>query len=314
MSAKQDITLHIYKNTAGLKHDTGAGHPESIARLQAILSIFDESPYNELTLIEAPEAETKWVRYAHDQNYIMNLQDSIPDRGLINIDNDTVVCPQSYIAAITAVGGACQAVQDIHHGKCSRAFCATRPPGHHAEPAHSMGFCLFNNIFIAARYAQELYGYDKIAIIDFDVHHGNGTQTMSMRAENIFYISSHQAPFYPGTGRPQDNIDGKLLNIELEAGSGTHEFRKAYEQEVFPALHNFAPDFIFISAGFDAHKDDPLAQINLAEDDYTWVTEHLCKIADEHCEGKILSILEGGYNLDALKSSCAAHIAALMQK
>ncbi len=313
MSAKQDITLHIYKNSSGLKHDTGAGHPECIARQDAVLSIFKQEPYSALKVIEAEEAETKWVAYAHDRNYIMDLQEAIPDSGLINLDSDTVVSPYSYIAAITGAGAACQAVQDIHDGHCDRAFCATRPPGHHAEPERAMGFCLFNNIFIAARYAQQQCGYKKIAIIDFDVHHGNGTDAMARRAENILYISSHQAPFYPGTGNPAHDAAGKTLNIELAAGNGSETFRKIYEDTVFPALHNFAPDFVMISAGFDAHKDDPLAQINLTEDDFSWVTDQLCEIAKKYCGGKVLSVLEGGYNLDALKSSCAAHLNALQK-
>ena len=286
--------LQIYTHPSAFAHDTGTGHPESIARIGAVMSVFKDAPYNKTPVIQAREATTAELTRAHPLAYIQKLQDSLPfDDDITYLDGDTVLCAASLDAATHAAGAVCQAVDDIAANKTQRAFCAMRPPGHHAMPEQAMGFCFYNNIFIGARHAQDAHNIAKIAIIDFDVHHGNGTDYMTRKAENILYISSHQSPLFPNTGYAKDNIDGKILNID------------------FPTLESFAPDLLMISAGFDAHKNDPLGGMNLTDDDFEWATRELAKIASKHCNGKIISVLEGGYNLAALKSATAAHLNAL---
>jgi acetoin utilization deacetylase AcuC-like enzyme len=300
------MALNIYTHPSGLLHDTGPSHPERQARLTSALAALSDFP-----TIEAREAELEEIYLAHSADYVMNVQASMPEDGYSALDGDTVISPHSWEAAIHAAGAVCQAVDDVLSERCTRAFCAVRPPGHHAMPDHAMGFCVFNNIFIGARHAQEKHGIDKIAIVDFDVHHGNGTDAMVRKSENIFFASSHQYPFYPGTGAPEMDIAGKTLNVPLSDGSGSEEFRNAYTEIIFPALEKFKPSLLMISAGFDAHKDDPLANISLTEDDFEWVTKGLCNIADKFCGGKIIATLEGGYNLEALHSSIEAHIQSM---
>ncbi len=292
-------SLAIYTHKSGLRHDTGPGHPESPDRLQALLDLFVGENW---PTIPAREAELDWIARCHPMTYIDGIQEAMPDRGLAYLDNDTVASPGTWDAALRAAGAVCQAVEDIIAGKTQRAFCAVRPPGHHAEPSRAMGFCLFNNIFIGALHAQSL-GLKKIAIVDFDVHHGNGSDAMARLHDNIFYISSHQWPLFPGTGGLNDQIPRRVMNIPLPGGTGSAGFRAAYTTQVFPALHDFSPDLLMISAGFDAHRDDPLAQMNLTEDDFSWVTTELCAI-----QTRIVSVLEGGYNLPALKAGVKAHI------
>lgn len=292
----------IYTHPSGLRHDTGPGHPECPARLRVLLDLFDDL---NIPAITAPEADLAWIARAHPMRYIDALMDAMPDKNLTRIDADTVASPGTWDAAIHAAGAACQAVTDVINGKTQRAFCATRPPGHHAEPSRSMGFCLFNNVFIGALHAQA-QGAEKIAIVDFDVHHGNGSDAMVRLHENIFYISTHQWPLYPGTGGPDDQIPGRLLNIPLPAGTDGAEFRRVYHDRVFPALGDFKPDLLMISAGFDAHRDDPLAQMALVEDDFEWLTRALCGI-----QPRVVSVLEGGYHLPALGTSVAAHLRGL---
>lgn len=305
------VKTKIYTNRSGLRHDTGPGHPESVARLEAVRSLFSEEPFSALPVIEAHPAEEDWVALAHDRRYIRMIEDMVPDHGFINIQDETILCPWSLEAAWDAAGAICQATEDVMTGECARAFCAVRPPGHHAMPDRTMGFCVFNNIFIGARYAQEKHGVKRIAIVDFDVHHGNATDFTARRADGIFFISSHQFPLWPGTGDPQYDEPGKTLNIPLPPGSGSALFRQEYESKVFPAIDAFAPELIMISAGFDAHKDDPLAALELEDDDFYWVTEKLCALSEKHCARKIIAALEGGYNLNALKTGVAAHLRAL---
>ena len=302
------LTLYIPRE--GLEHQTGTGHPECPERLEAILSLLEKAPYIALPRVNPDEASLKFIRRAHDERYIERLEEAIPDRGQAYLDNDTVISPGSWTAALTAAGGVCQAVDDIINTKTTRAFCAARPPGHHAFPDHAEGFCLFNNIFVGALHAQAK-GLRKIAIVDFDVHHGNGSDAMARIHENVFYASTHQWPLYPGTGLPEDNIPGRIMNVPMSAGDGSIRFREIYEHQILPAVRSFCPDLLMISAGFDAHKDDPLAQINLETSDFGWITAELVKIAHECCGGKIVSVLEGGYNLAALSNSAAAHLNAL---
>ncbi len=302
----------IYTHESGLAHDTGFSHPERAERLATLQKMFSEPPFSELEIKNAPKASEEQLLLAHPLHYIQHIQNSIPEKGHAECDADTILCPKSWEAALHAAGAVCQAVDDIAADQTARAFCAMRPPGHHAEPGLSMGFCLFNNIFIGARHAQESGAFKKIAIVDFDVHHGNGTDVMTRNHDSsIFFISTHQYPLWPMTGLEEDN-DESVMNFALPPNSGSDFFRTLYKNKVFPALDRFAPDLLMISAGFDAHKLDPLAQINLETEDYGWVTEELAKIADRHAGGRIVSVLEGGYSLEALKDSAAAHIKALM--
>lgn len=307
--------LRLYTDRCAVAHATGDGHPECPARINVIWdAIAEDDTLAALPRFAPREAGATEITRAHDLAYVHRVQDSIPDDGLFNIeqDNETHLCPNSLEAIMCSAGAACQAVEDVAKRETRRAFCAMRPPGHHALPNKAMGFCVFNNIFIGARHAQEFCGLKRIAIVDFDVHHGNGTEEMTRNAEDILFISSQQMPLWPGTGDPQYNIDGKILNIPLSAGCETDDFRKAYQTQAFPALHNFKPDLLMISAGFDAHKDDPIGGLALIEEDFAWVTRELCTIAEQYCDGKIVSVLEGGYNLKALGRSTAAHLRALL--
>ena len=302
----------VYADKIALLHDTGHSHPERADRMRVILELLDEKPFSDLPRGKITPADEHKLLLAHTLQYVEYIRDAVPERGHVQLDGgDTIISARSWDAAINAVGAGCSAIDDIAAGKTLRAFCAGRPPGHHAEPAISMGFCLFNTIFIAARYAQEKYGFKKIAIVDFDVHHGNGTDTMTRQHDgSILYVSTHQFPLFPMSGFEEDNEES-VLNYTLLAYSSSKEFRALYEDRVFPAVNDFAPDLLLISAGFDAHKDDPYASLELEVEDFEWVTQKLSVIADTHCGGKILSVLEGGYNLDALKASVAAHLATL---
>lgn len=301
----------IYTDAAGLSHDTGTDHPECVERLRVIQDLLAQPPYASLPRGTITPASEDRLLLAHPYHYVETIRKAMPDHGQVRLDGDTVVSPGSWEAALHAAGAVCTAVDDVAAGKTSRAFCAVRPPGHHAEPSASMGFCLFNNIFIGARHAQDAHGIEKIAIVDFDVHHGNGTDAMTRRHDgSILFISSHQYPLWPMTGLEEDN-DESVMNFRLAPNSGSEQFRSLYNQKIFPALTRFTPDLILISAGFDAHKDDPLAQINLETEDFGWVTAQLCAIADKCAAGRVISVLEGGYNLDALRASVAAHLDAM---
>lgn len=301
----------LYTHESSVRHDTGLSHPESMDRIKTLLELFEAEPFSSIEQRPVTGATEEQILLAHPYHYLEHIRASLPDHGHHQIDSDTVISSGSWDAALHAAGAVCSAVDDIAAGQTDRAFCAIRPPGHHAEPAASMGFCLFNNIFIGARHAQVTHGFPKVAIVDFDVHHGNGTDTMTRNHDgSIFFISTHQYPLWPMTGLEEDN-DECVMNLTLPPESGSENFRTIYEKKVFPALEKFAPDLLMVSAGFDAHKDDPLAQINLVEEDFEWVTSKLVKIADKFAQGRIVSVLEGGYNLDALKASVAAHLRAL---
>ncbi len=299
-------TLSLYTHPDCLRHDTGPGHPERPARLQALLDLFDEPAFKHLPRHEAREATRAQILRAHDPRYIDALEDAIPDGPPVLIDGDTVLSRDSFRAALLAAGAACQAVDDIMSGKTRRAFCAVRPPGHHAGSANAEGFCLFNNVMIGALHAWSAHGAARVAILDFDVHHGNGTEAMTRLHEGIFYASTHEWPLYPGTGDPARNIPGRIVNATLAAGDGSEAFRNAWSKNILPALDDYKPELVMISAGFDAHRDDPLAHINLTEDDFYWITGQIAS------RGPIVSVLEGGYDLDALRGSARAHLQALL--
>ena len=252
----------------------------------------------------------------HPAEYVDDLKDARAQAAGhgVRLDPDTVMSPGSWEAAVRAVGAGVAAVDAVMTGKAHNAFCAVRPPGHHAEARRAMGFCLFNSIAIAAKHARKAHGAERVAVIDFDVHHGNGTQDIFWADENLFYGSTHQMPLYPGTGALAETGVGNIWNAPLRPGDSGERFRDAFESRILPALHNFAPDLVMISAGFDAHKDDPLANLQLVEDDFSWATKALCDIAHSHAKGRVVSMLEGGYNLNALARSVGVHVKTLMER
>jgi acetoin utilization deacetylase AcuC-like enzyme len=302
----------LFTHPACLSHETGPGHPERPARLQAILDALDAPEFAGLLRREAPLASTEDLLLAHPPDHVEATLGAIPADGLHMLDGDTLVSPGSREAALRAAGAVVAAVDAVVGGDAANAFCAVRPPGHHAEPDRAMGFCLFNNVVVGARRAQRRHGLGRIAIVDFDVHHGNGTETQAMADKSLFYASTHQSPLYPGTGMANDPRHPNVVNAPLPPRAGSDEFRGAMHDQVLPALRSFRPDLVIVSAGFDAHRDDPLAELRLTEADYVWATEELLSVAREFASGRLVSALEGGYNLTALARSAAAHVKALM--
>jgi acetoin utilization deacetylase AcuC-like enzyme len=296
-----------------LEHEALPGHPERPDRLRAIEQALAAPGFAGLDRRGAPMADFETLVTAHDEDYVAMIRDAIPADGFVRIDADTALSPKSFIAASHAAGAVCLAVDEVMRGAAANAFCAVRPPGHHAEGDRAMGFCLFNNAVIAARHAQRVHGAARVAIVDWDVHHGNGTQAIVYDDPSIFYASTHQMPLYPGSGDPSETGVGNILNVPLSPGSGSDEFEIAINDAVIPAVRTFRPDLIIISAGFDAHWRDPLAAINLREDDFAAATNALMEIADRHCGGRVVSTLEGGYDLEGLSASTAAHVDALMK-
>ncbi|MGB4946495.1 MAG: histone deacetylase family protein [Candidatus Competibacter denitrificans] len=307
------MTTLLYTHAACLEHDPGPGHPESSARLSAILAALKAPQFAALQWREAPTATVEQLARIHTPAHIERTLSRIPRNGYQAIDGDTVVSPQSGAAALRAAGAVCAAVDAVLQGEANSAFCAIRPPGHHAEPNQAMGFCLFNNIAIGAAHARAVHGLERVAAIDFDVHHGNGTQAAFEHDPAYLYISTHQAYIYPGTGRRDERGINNIVNIPLLANSGTAELQHAWQEDIEPALRRFQPQLILISAGFDAHRLDPLAGLTFTETDYAWLTEQILAIAAEFAQGRVVSALEGGYNLSALAASTAAHVKALMQ-
>jgi acetoin utilization deacetylase AcuC-like enzyme len=306
------MTTAFFTHLACLEHDTGQGHPERAQRLEAVLLALDEPEFAALERREAPLAEIAQVTRVHDKSYASNLLARVPQRGWVALDGDTLMSAGSGEAALRAAGAMVAAVDLVLKNGAANAFCGVRPPGHHAESDMAMGFCLFNNVAIGAAHACAAHGLKRVAIVDFDVHHGNGTQHMFEHDAQVFYASTHQMPLYPGTGARAEKGVGNICNAPLPPFAGGDEFRDAYEEIVLPALDRFRPELIMISAGFDAHRADPLASLELEAEDFGWVTERLCEMAKTHCGGRLVSTLEGGYDLDALAESSAAHVAALL--
>jgi acetoin utilization deacetylase AcuC-like enzyme len=303
----------LISHEASLKHQTSVGHPERPERLRAIAAALADSRFAALERIEAPVSPLENVTLAHDPAYATALDDARPHEGMVAIDGDTVMSPGTWEAALRGVGGAKLAVDRVVGGTARNAFCAMRPPGHHAERHRAMGFCFFNNAAIAARHAQKAHGVGRVAIVDFDVHHGNGTQDIFWDDPSVFFASTHQMPLYPGSGAADETgAHGNILNVPLAAGDGGAVFRAAMERKILPALSDARPELIIISAGFDAHASDPLGGLELTEDDFAWATTRLMECADSHARGRVVSVLEGGYDLDGLARSAAAHVAALM--
>ncbi len=302
----------IISHPVCVEHDTGTGHPESPNRLRAVHAALDKPEFADLERREAPEATAEQIGRVHEGDYLDRLLAAIPASGLDALDPDTVVSPKSGEAALRAAGAVCAAVDAVATGEARNAFCAVRPPGHHAEPGRAMGFCLINNVAVGALHARAVHGFTRIAVVDFDVHHGNGTQAAFESDGELFYASTHQYPFYPGTGAESATGIGNIVNVPFPADADSADFRMAMAGRILPALAEFSPDFLFISAGFDAHEDDPLAQVRLVEDDYLWVTGELLAIAKTCCAERVVSVLEGGYSLEALAASTYAHVRGLM--
>jgi len=304
----------LITHPACLEHVMPLGHPERPERLRAVESALEAEKFQTLERELAPLAPLEVVALCHPMDYIVALRDASPAEGIIHLDGDTSMSPGTFEAALRAAGGGIHAVDEVVGKKAANAFVATRPPGHHAETARPMGFCLFDNAAIAARYARDRHGIARAAIVDFDVHHGNGSQEIFWADKTVMYCSTHQMPLFPGTGAVGESGDyNTIVNAPLRPGDGPKAFRDAFDSRILPRLAEFKPELIIISAGFDAHMRDPLANINLAEEDFAWATQKIMDIADACAAGRIVSLLEGGYDLQALGNSAAAHVATLMR-
>lgn len=304
----------LFFDPAGLKHHTPEGHPERTDRLRAIRSALEAPDFTALDRRTAPPAEPAELLRCHPQDYIDRIRAAIPAEGSRPLDADTHVSPGSWGAALGAVGQACAAADAVLGGEGANAFCAARPPGHHAERATPMGFCLFGTVAIAAKRALDHHGLNRVAVVDFDVHHGNGTQDLLWDEARALFATSQQMPLWPGTGAAEERgAHDNVINLPLPPGTDGTGFRAAWGP-VLERLDAYAPELVLVSAGFDAHADDPLAGLNLVEDDFAWITGRLCDIAETHAQGRLVSVLEGGYELGALGASVAAHVKVLMER
>ena len=307
------MTTRLYSHPIYLEHITPPGHPERPDRLRAIAQVLDHERFSGLERVEADAADPELVLLAHPREFLDRVSAGIPETGIARIDADTSASPKSWEAALTAIGAANAAVDDVFAGRADNVFVAARPPGHHAERNQAMGFCLFNNAAIAARHAQKAHGAERVAIVDWDVHHGNGTQDIFWDDPSVLYCSTHQMPLYPGTGAKDETGAGNIVNAPLSPGDGSETFKDAFRSRVLTALDEFRPDLIIISAGFDAHHRDPLAEINLTEDDFDWATGELMDRAGQWSSNRLVSLLEGGYDLQGLAYSVALHVHRLMK-
>ena len=310
------MTTLLYTHPLCQGHDTGPGHPENSERLRVVLNALNAAEFAPLVRLEAPRASPQEILRAHTEAYVARVMHEQPREGdRVYLDPDTVLSHGSWEGQLRCIGATEAAIDAVAAKQGRNAFCAVRPCGHHAEADRAMGFCIFNFAAIGALYARDHAGFGKVALIDFDVHHGNGSQHILWDEPGMFYASTHEAHHYPNTGFPNETgARGEIVNVPLAAGSGSQEFRKAFERIILPALTTFHPDIILISAGFDAHAADPLADLQLTTEDFGWVTRKLMEVADACCEGRVVSFLEGGYNLHALAASAAEHVRALMAK
>ncbi len=307
------MTTLLVSHSACAAHDMGEGHPERPARLRAVESALERESFQLLARDVAPRVSIEALTRVHPDSYVSAIELATPTQGRVRVDQDTSMSAGSFEAALRSAGGATFAVEEVMSGRVANAFVATRPPGHHAEIATPMGFCFFNNAAVAARHAQAAFGAERVAIVDFDVHHGNGTQDIFWADRSVMYASTHQMPLYPGTGaRDERGEHDQIVNAPLGAGDSGEAFREAFDVAILPRVEAFAPDLIIISAGFDAHFRDPIGGLKLREEDFAWATRKLMAIAERRCSGRVVSLLEGGYDLDGLARSVAAHVGALM--
>ena len=306
------MTTAYFTHSDCLDHITPDGHPEQVARLRMINQAISIDKFPDLMRLDAPLGTLDQVTLCHPADYVSKIQAACPAQGHVTLDGDTHVCKGSYTAAMRGVGGICAAVDMVLDGTAQNAFCATRPPGHHAETATPMGFCLFGTVAIGAKYAMEMRGLSRVAIVDFDVHHGNGTQDLVWNDPRMMFASSQQMPLWPGTGYASEmGAHNNVINLPLNPNATGADLMDAYTNDIFPRLAAHKPDMLFISAGFDAHVNDPLANLNFTTDEFAQITEMLCGFADTHCQGRVVSTLEGGYDLSALADSVAAHVNVL---
>ncbi|CAN1724652.1 Histone deacetylase family protein [Hyphomicrobium sp. 1Nfss2.1] len=315
-AASAYMSTLLLTHSSFLAHDTGPGHPERPDRIRAIDKVLSHELFDSLVREEAPLRDDveEQILLAHPEGHLAGMR-GLAEAALKtprHIDGDTVISAGTWEAALRSVGAGLAAVDAVMTGRMANAFCEVRPPGHHAEANRAMGFCLFSNAAIAGLYARQKHGAERIAVVDFDVHHGNGTQNIFWSERDLFYGSTHEMPLFPGTGAVRETGVGNITNAPLRAGDGGERFREAFESRILPALHNFGPDILIISAGFDAHENDPLANLRLVEADYLWATEKLADLARRHSNGRIVSMLEGGYDLTSLARSVAVHVRALM--
>ena len=303
----------LYTDPLFARHQMPAGHPERAERMDAVDKALAAGTFDALDRRTAEPAPFEAIARAHPERYLQRLQEAVPDRGLVSLDPDTHMGPDSFAAATLASGALMAAVDEVVAGRTKNAFVASRPPGHHAERTRAMGFCLVNHVAIAARHAQARHGVERVAIVDFDVHHGNGTQDIFYDDASVLYVSTHQSPLYPGTGAASETGVGNILNLPLPARTDGSRYRTVFRDEVVPRIDQFAPDLILLSSGFDAHADDPLGGMLLEDEDFVWITEEMLASAERHTAGRLVSILEGGYDLGALGRCTAAHVDALMR-
>jgi acetoin utilization deacetylase AcuC-like enzyme len=306
------LSTLLISHSAFANHLVPAGHPERPERMRAVEEALGAESFQPLVRAEAPLVEAEVATLAHPRAFVEALAEVRPREGMVRIDGDTTMSPGTWEAVLRALGAATLGVDEVVAGRHKNAFCAIRPPGHHAEAQTAMGFCFFNTAFVAAKHAQKAHGLERVAIVDFDVHHGNGTQALAWSDSSVFYTSTHQMPLFPGTGARSETGVGNIVNCPMRAGDGGSKFHEAFDQAILPSLKTFAPDLIIISAGFDAHERDPLGGLELVEADYAWVTETLVERAERSFGGRIVSVLEGGYDLKALSQSVAVHVEALM--
>ncbi len=307
------MTTFLFENPIFLEHHTPEGHPERSDRIRALNLALEHERFLPLVREKAPQANEDFVLLAHPERHLTAVMSAIPEEGIEQVEADTYASPASLQAALTGIGGAVAAVDAVFTGKADNAFAAARPPGHHAERTKAMGFCFFNNAAIAARHAQRVHGAERVAIVDWDVHHGNGTQDIFFDDPSVLFCSTHQMPLYPGTGAKDETGAGNIVNAPLSMNDGSDHFREAFRSRVLPRVADFRPDLIIISAGFDAHHRDPLAQINLVADDFDWATAKLMELSEKSANNRVVSLLEGGYDLQGLAESAATHIYRLMR-